>query len=344
MIYSSSAQSCWPATASAPNARPTPRSRRTLRMPVVSLELVDPRFYHLDTALAVLDDTTIAYYPPAFSDEARTKLLELFPDAIEVAERRRQCARPQRRVRRPERRHARRRHRLRRAAARGRIPADRCRPVRTAQGRRIRQMLHAGGTSVTILDSVTATDAAIAVDDRYVAHNYSPLPVVAASAEGAWITDVEGRRYLDCLAAYSAVNFGHRNPEIIAAAHAQLDTVTLVSRAFHSDRLGTVLRGAGRALRQGHGAADEQRRRGRRERHQGGPQVGHRRQGRARRTRAISWWRATTSTAAPPRSSASPTTRPRAAASARTRPASARCRSATPTRWPPRSTTTPSRC
>jgi ornithine--oxo-acid transaminase len=91
---------------------------------------------------------------------------------------------------------------------------------------------------VTILDSVTATEAAIALDDRYVAHNYSPLPVVAASADGAWITDVEGRRYLDCLAAYSAVNFGHRNPEIVAAAHAQLDAVTLVSRAFHSDRLG----------------------------------------------------------------------------------------------------------
>jgi ornithine--oxo-acid transaminase len=91
---------------------------------------------------------------------------------------------------------------------------------------------------VTIVDSVTVTDAAIAADDRYVAHNYSPLPVVAASAEGAWITDVEGRRYLDCLAAYSAVNFGHRNAEILAAAHAQLDTVTLVSRAFHSDRLG----------------------------------------------------------------------------------------------------------
>jgi N-dimethylarginine dimethylaminohydrolase len=53
-------------------------------MPVVSLELVDPRFYHLDTALAVLDDTTIAYYPPAFSDEACAQLLELFPDAIEV--------------------------------------------------------------------------------------------------------------------------------------------------------------------------------------------------------------------------------------------------------------------
>ena len=91
---------------------------------------------------------------------------------------------------------------------------------------------------MTILDAVTPTTDAIAVDDRYVAHNYSPLPVVAASAEGAWITDIEGRRYLDCLAAYSAVNFGHRNPEIIATAHAQLDVMTLASRAFHSDRLG----------------------------------------------------------------------------------------------------------
>ncbi|WP_082686708.1 ornithine--oxo-acid transaminase [Mycobacterium sp. IS-3022] len=86
---------------------------------------------------------------------------------------------------------------------------------------------------------MTATEAAITLDHRYVAHNYSPLPVVAASADGAWITDVEGRRYLDCLAAYSAVNFGHRNPEITAVAHAQLDTVTLVSRAYHSDRLGS---------------------------------------------------------------------------------------------------------
>jgi ornithine aminotransferase len=91
---------------------------------------------------------------------------------------------------------------------------------------------------VTILDTVTATDAAIAIEDRYAAHNYSPIPVVASSAEGAWITDVDGRRYLDCLAAYSAVNFGHRNPEITATAHAQLDRVTLVSRAFHSQALG----------------------------------------------------------------------------------------------------------
>lgn len=89
---------------------------------------------------------------------------------------------------------------------------------------------------MTIVDAVS-TDA-LDLENRYTAHNYAPLPVVAATAEGAWITDVDGRRYLDCLAAYSAVNFGHRHPAIIAAAHAQLDAVTLVSRAFHSDRLG----------------------------------------------------------------------------------------------------------
>ncbi|MCI4677007.1 ornithine--oxo-acid transaminase [Candidatus Mycolicibacterium alkanivorans] len=83
-----------------------------------------------------------------------------------------------------------------------------------------------------------ATAAAIALDDTYAARNYSPLPIVATSARGAWITDIEGRRYLDCLAAYSAVNFGHHNDEIIATAHRQLDAVTLISRAFHSDRLG----------------------------------------------------------------------------------------------------------
>lgn len=80
--------------------------------------------------------------------------------------------------------------------------------------------------------------SALALENRYTARNYAPLPVVAASAEGAWITDTDGRRYLDCLAAYSAVNFGHRHPAITQTAHAQLDAVTLVSRAFHSDRLG----------------------------------------------------------------------------------------------------------
>jgi len=70
------------------------------------------------------------------------------------------------------------------------------------------------------------------------AHNYHPLPVVISEAAGAWVTDVEGRRYLDCLAGYSALNFGHGHPALLAAAHRQLDRVTLTSRAFGSDQLG----------------------------------------------------------------------------------------------------------
>ncbi|MGW3629881.1 ornithine--oxo-acid transaminase [Streptomyces sp. NPDC005122] len=69
------------------------------------------------------------------------------------------------------------------------------------------------------------------------AHNYHPLPVVVARAEGTWVEDVEGRRYLDMLAGYSALNFGHRNPVLIEAAHRQLDRLTLTSRAFHNDQL-----------------------------------------------------------------------------------------------------------
>src|ERR1700749_1512542 len=97
---------------------------------------------------------------------------------------------------------------------------------------------------MTILDApvhrvaANGGETAIALVERYAAHNYSPLPVVAASAEGAWITDIDGQRYLDCLSAYSAMNFGRRNPEITATAHAQLDLVTLVSRAFHAEALG----------------------------------------------------------------------------------------------------------
>jgi len=70
------------------------------------------------------------------------------------------------------------------------------------------------------------------------AHNYHPLPVVIADAEGAWVTDSDGRRYLDCLAAYSALNFGHRHPAVVAAAREQLDRVTLTSRAFYHDQFG----------------------------------------------------------------------------------------------------------
>ncbi len=88
-----------------------------------------------------------------------------------------------------------------------------------------------------------ATDREIAVVEEYSAHNYHPLPVVISAAEGAWVTDVEGRRYVDMLAGYSALNFGHGNPRLIAAAKAQLDRVTLTSRAFHHDRFAEFCRG-----------------------------------------------------------------------------------------------------
>ncbi|MCN9244243.1 ornithine--oxo-acid transaminase [Streptomyces sp. RY43-2] len=83
---------------------------------------------------------------------------------------------------------------------------------------------------------VKTTDTIIAAIEAHSAHNYHPLPVVVATAEGAWMTDVEGRRYLDLLAGYSALNFGHGNRRLLDAAKAQLERVTLTSRAFHHDR------------------------------------------------------------------------------------------------------------
>ncbi|MFJ8231616.1 ornithine--oxo-acid transaminase [Streptomyces sp. NPDC094448] len=85
-------------------------------------------------------------------------------------------------------------------------------------------------------DPVTASETAIATAEAYSAHNYHPLPVVVATADGVWLTDVEGRRYLDLLAGYSALNFGHGNRRLVDAAKAQLERVTLTSRAFHHDR------------------------------------------------------------------------------------------------------------
>ncbi len=85
-----------------------------------------------------------------------------------------------------------------------------------------------------------STDSATAIrlDQTFGAPNYHPLPIVAAQAQGVWITDVEGRRYLDMLSAYSALNFGHRHPKLIAAAVDQLGAITLTSRAMHNDQFG----------------------------------------------------------------------------------------------------------
>ena len=97
------------------------------------------------------------------------------------------------------------------------------------------------GTPSLDTPSATTSDF-IASDEQWSTHNYHPLPVVITSGEGAWVTDVTGRRYLDFLAGYSALNFGHRHPALVAAAMHQLGRVTLTSRAFHHDLLGTFCR------------------------------------------------------------------------------------------------------
>jgi ornithine--oxo-acid transaminase len=101
---------------------------------------------------------------------------------------------------------------------------------------------------MTILDtsdsatSDPATSGFIAADEQWSTHNYHPLPVVIATGEGAWVTDVTGRRYLDFLAGYSALNFGHRHPALVAAAMHQMGRLTLSSRAFHHDLFGAFCR------------------------------------------------------------------------------------------------------
>ena len=82
----------------------------------------------------------------------------------------------------------------------------------------------------------------IALEERYGAHNYHPLDVVLTKGKGVWVWDVEGRKYLDCLAAYSAVNQGHNHPRIVAALVEQAQRIALTSRAFRNDQLGPFVK------------------------------------------------------------------------------------------------------
>ena len=87
-----------------------------------------------------------------------------------------------------------------------------------------------------------STRSFIELDERYGAHNYAPLDLVVERAEGVWLWDVDGRRYLDCISAYSAVNQGHCHPRILAALMEQAQKVPLTSRAMRNDRMGRFLR------------------------------------------------------------------------------------------------------
>ncbi|WP_079911890.1 ornithine--oxo-acid transaminase [Paenibacillus sp. 32352] len=85
------------------------------------------------------------------------------------------------------------------------------------------------------------TQEMIRKSERFGAHNYHPLPIVIAQAEGVWVRDVAGKRYMDMLSGYSALNQGHRHPRIIQALKDQADKVTLTSRAFYNERMGDLL-------------------------------------------------------------------------------------------------------
>jgi len=91
---------------------------------------------------------------------------------------------------------------------------------------------------MSVLEKLTSADA-IALEDQYGAHNYHPLPVVLSKGDGVYVWDVEGKKYYDFLSAYSAVNQGHCHPKIVGAMVQQAQTLTLTSRAFYNDKLGT---------------------------------------------------------------------------------------------------------
>ena len=88
---------------------------------------------------------------------------------------------------------------------------------------------------------MTDSRTLIAATERVSAPNYAPLPVVLSRGEGVWVWDVEGKRYLDCISAYSSLNHGHRHPRIVAALVEQAGRLTLTSRAVHNDRMGAFL-------------------------------------------------------------------------------------------------------
>ena len=224
---------------------------------VISLRLIDPRFYHLDTCFAPLEDGSLLYYPPAFDEESLKRI-----EAVYVAEKRI-------------------------AVSEDDALAFACNAVnlgntivlncisseleRELRGRGfdviqvlLDEFLKAGGAAKCLVMKLTPELHAkkepfdlvgqagrrgghmetklIAMEEEYGAHNYHPLDVVIERAQGAWVTDVNGRRYLDFLAAYSAVNQGHCHPKILAAMVEQAQKVTLTSRAFRNDQLPLLLK------------------------------------------------------------------------------------------------------
>jgi len=212
---------------------------------VTALHLVDPRFYHLDTCFAPLEDGSLLYYPPAFDTASLAKIEAFYSedqrlavaesDAMSFA-----CN----------------------AVNLGKTIVLNCISAELESELRGRgfnviqveldEFLKAGGAAKCLVMKLSPEmhlssgheDSAelIELEEQYGSHNYHPLDVVIESAQGAWVTDVDGRRYLDFLAAYSAVNQGHCHPAILKAMMDQAHKVTLTSRAFRNDQLPLLLR------------------------------------------------------------------------------------------------------
>jgi ornithine--oxo-acid transaminase len=203
---------------------------------ILPVELVDERFYHVDIVFCPLDSRCALVAPQAMDGESARLVGELVPDAIELTddEAAAFCAN---------------------AVVVGRtviMPACSKRLELELRERGfepvvvdVSEFLKAGGgpRCLTLaLDVELGGEDTATVAERFTAHNYRPLPVTVTRGEGAWVVDDRGRRYLDALSAYSALNFGHRHPKLVAAARDQLDKVTLTSRAFSNDQLGPFAR------------------------------------------------------------------------------------------------------
>ena len=229
---------------------------RLVPAPILPVELVDERFYHLDLVFCPLGDSCALTVPGALDSEGAALLRKLVPDVIDLTDEEAGlfCAN---------------------SIVVGRtvvMPA--CPPRLTSELRDrgfepvvvdVSEFLKAGGGPRCL---TLALDVRLSGDgvqdapegrsipaarrpgepppaetaDRHVARTYDPLPVTIVRAEGAWVRDDRGRRYFDALSAYSALNFGHRHPRLVAAARAQLERVTLTSRAFGNDQLGAFAR------------------------------------------------------------------------------------------------------
>ena len=203
---------------------------------ILPVELVDERFYHVDIVFCPLDART-AMFAPTKVDEYSARLIgELVPDLIALTDEEAEAFSAN-------------------TVVVGRIvvmPA--CSPRLEAELRArgfepvvvdVSEFLKAGGgpRCLTLaLDVTLSHEDTARLADRHTAHNYHPLPVTVTHAEGSWVHDDRGRRYLDALSAYSALNFGHCHPRLVKAAQEQLGRVTLTSRAFANDQLGPFAR------------------------------------------------------------------------------------------------------